>query len=98
MHWINRVSEALSEAGCDLFLTQQFAASLFCHLQAEEGMALYAQYFFYGGRHGHDGLQRLGRTLEAIRQKGSVYQRSIWRREVQTDQRRGVTGYTEFGR
>ena len=50
---------------------------------AGEGMALY---FFCWGRHGHDGLQRLGRKLGGIRQRGSVYQRNIKKREIQADQ------------
>ena len=50
---------------------------------AGESMALY---FFRWGRHGHDGLQRLGRKLGGIRQRGSMYQRNIKKREIQADQ------------
>ena len=61
---------------------------------AGEGIALY---FFCWGRHGHDGLQRLGRKLGGIRQRGSMYQRNIKKREIQADQTWGVKKYMEFG-
>ena len=48
-----------------------------------EDMALY---FICWGRHGHDGLQKLGRKLGGIRQRGNVSQRNIKKREIQADQ------------